>query len=174
MPPALSHYSTTVEVGSLKAQKVWYVEEESPLLDSLVSRMISLGIQPTRVEPSTLSTRETLDNTSSPESLVLIDGNWFSQHAGENVTLSFLKSVSSHYGKLVLVGGPTSVFFDALKNAGVYDFPAGRNPANGDSQLAGFRLKVFTTPTGSYESPSLLFSNTSDLNDLLEAVNSWS
>ncbi len=172
MPPTLSQYVRVVQVDNLKTQKVFYVDGESRLLDSLLLRIMSLDIRATRLEASSLSTNETLNNVSSPDSLVLLDGYWLLEHANENVTLSFLKFVSSHHGKLAVVERSTPVFFDALKNAGVYDFPQDMNPANGNSPLAGFRLKILTTPTGAqYESPWLLFSDTSNIDDLLEAVN---
>jgi hypothetical protein len=75
---------------------------------------------------------------------------------------------------MVMVGGATSKFFEALDRAGLYEIPVTetgivRNPAYFNPPLVGFRMK---TAEG-YAFPSLLFSCSTSVDNLEEGLVGW-
>ena len=170
-PQAVSHYfPPPPKIDQLLTHTIWYLPSSGGLLDSMTSRMRGLGITVTSLDPSKLTSNETLQQMNS-SSLVMMDGTWIGARTSDNSTLTFLRTAYLKGASLVAVGGPTSTFLDALKNAGVYSYVAGRNPAYMDPPLVGYRLKTASGFNPPY--PSILMSNTTDPDTLIDAVNSW-
>jgi len=92
-----------------------------------------------------LSEAATKVNASS---LVLFNSEWLVGKVGEVALTDFFKSVLPTQVKIVALGGPTSLLFDALEPARNGIFAEGRNPAYDNPQLAGYALKQATSPNG--------------------------
>jgi hypothetical protein len=113
-------------------------------------------------------------------SLVIFDGEWLSEHYEDSEVYVFLQKASRGRAKLVVVGGLTSKFLEALDKAGVEKLVAKdeegnvRNPAYDNPPLVGFRWKTEITPDGKlYQYPSILISNTDDVKTMIESLVGW-
>jgi len=128
----------------------------------------------------------------SEEMFVLFDGGWIEERVKDPNLHAFLRNAASRRVKLVAVGGNTSKFFEALYEAGVIDlatecdpeckcgcdFECGCdeiiiNPAYMNPPLVGYRMKEVEGPYGPYLGESLLFSNTNNVDVLIEALSEW-
>jgi hypothetical protein len=109
-----------------------------------------------------------------PEVVVIFGGEWFEQRIYDTALDDFLRLAWSRDAKLVMAGGTTSRFFEALDKAGILEIPvteAGevRNPAYDNPSVVGLGMKTVDGRTG----PSLLFSNTSSPEVLGESLVGW-
>ncbi len=110
-----------------------------------------------------------------PDSVIIFGGEWFEQRAYDNIGLSdFLRLASLQGAGMVMVGGATSAFFEALDMAGAYGIPAAgvwraRNPAHFNPPLAGLRMKT----VDGYVGPSFLFCDGSSPDVLQESLIGW-
>ncbi|MEM2088345.1 MAG: hypothetical protein QXF52_06705 [Thermoproteota archaeon] len=112
-------------------------------------------------------------------SLIVFDGEWLSEYYRDIGVHTLLREASRKGAKLVAVGGLTSKFLEALDEAGVNQLSRDeegdvRNPAYDNPPLVGFRLKTATTPDGKpYQYPSILASNTNDIQTMVESLVDW-
>jgi len=110
--------------------------------------------------------------------VVMFDGDWLEENL-ENYTFhDFLRKCVSERSKLTTVGGRTSLFFEALDKAEVnklYRDENGnsRNPAYFDPPLVGFKIVETTTPEGPNVYPSILISNTNNVDTMIQALFDW-
>jgi hypothetical protein len=110
----------------------------------------------------------------NPEVVIIFGGEWFEQRMCDTKLHDFLRLASSAGANLVMVGGTTSKFFEALDSAGVCEIPvteAGevRNPAYDNPPMVGLGTKT----VDGYTAPSLLFSYTTSPDILEESVTGW-
>lgn len=94
----------------------------------------------------------------NPEVVIVFGGEWFEGRIYDTGLHDFLRLASSQGASIVVAGGKTSKFFEALDRAGIYEIPATetgivRNPAYDNPPLVGFRMKT----ADGYTFPSLLF-----------------
>ena len=111
------------------------------------------------------------------EIVVVFGGEWFEQRVDDAELHGFLRLASSRGASIVMAGGTTSVFFEALDKARVYimavDEKTGeaRNPVHFNPPLVGFRKEV-AGHTGC--SPSFIFSSAGSSPDVLaESLAGW-
>lgn len=110
-----------------------------------------------------------------PEVVIIFGGEWFEGRVYDTELHDFLRLASSRGASIVMLGGATSKFFEALDRAGVYEIPVTetgivRNPAYLNPPLVGFRMKT----ADGYTFPSLLFGcgSVSDF-DPVESLTGW-
>jgi len=112
---------------------------------------------------------------------ILFDGVWLENHYNDTKTLEFIREVGLKGCKLVAVGGATSKLYPhAVILAGLEQVPPDMTAEEWatlneepDFPLIGFRLKVEETPEGPHTYPSILRSNTTDIDELIEALINW-
>jgi len=111
----------------------------------------------------------------NPEVVIIFGGEWFEGRVYDTELHDFLRLASSRGASMVMFGGTTSKFYEALDRAGVYKIPVTetgivRNPAYFNPPLVGFRMKT----EDRYTFPSLLFGcgSVSDL-DTVESLIEW-
>lgn len=110
----------------------------------------------------------------NPEVVIIFGGEWFEGRVYDTELHDFLRLASSRGASMVMVGGTTSKFFEALDMAGVYRIPVTetgevRNPAYDNPPLVGLKMKT----VGGHTGPSLLFSYTSSPDDFVESLIGW-
>jgi hypothetical protein len=107
-------------------------------------------------------------------SIVVFNSDWMQGKVGTAALTDFFKTILPSQVKIVAVGGPTSLLFDALKQARDGIFSGGRNPAYDNPPVAGYRLKQATGPDGApYFGDSFLMSYTGTAFDAADAIASW-
>jgi len=111
----------------------------------------------------------------SPDVVAVFGGEWFEERALDPDLYDFLSLASSRGASMVMAGGITSVFFEALDRAGVYimavdetTFEA-RNPGHNNPPVVGHRM----IEVGGHTGPSLLFSSGSSPDVLAKSVVKW-
>jgi len=109
-----------------------------------------------------------------PEDVVVFSGEWLEERALDPELHGFLSLTSSRGASIVMAGGTTSVFFEALDRSGVYGIPETetgevRNPAYFDPPLAGLK----TEGMGDNTWPVFLFSASSSVDVLAESLIDW-
>jgi hypothetical protein len=110
----------------------------------------------------------------NPEVVIIFGGEWFEGRIYDTELRDFLRLASSRRANMVMVGGTTSKFFEALDRAGVHEITVTetgivRNPAYFNPPLVGLKMKTVDGHTG----PSLLFSCTSSPADLVGSLIGW-
>jgi hypothetical protein len=110
----------------------------------------------------------------NPEVAIIFGGEWFEQRIYDTELHDFLRLASSRGATIVMVGGTTSKFFEALDRAGLYRIPITetgevRNPAYFNPPLVGFKMKT----VGGDTVPSFLFSCVSSPDVLEESLIEW-
>jgi len=110
----------------------------------------------------------------NPEVVIIFGGEWFEGRVYDTELHDFLRLASSRGANVVMVGGTTSKFFEALDRAGVHEIPVTetgevRNPAYDNPPLVGLKMKT----VGGHTGPSLLFSCTSSPDVLEESLIGW-
>lgn len=93
-----------------------------------------------------------------PEVVIIFGGEWFEGRVYDTELRDFLRLASDRGASLIMVGGTTSKFYEALDGAGIYEVPVTetgivRNPAYFNPPLVGFRMKT----VDGYTFPSLFF-----------------
>jgi hypothetical protein len=124
---------------------------------------------------------EAIDSTDIPEAvepgpdvIVIFGGQWFEQRMYETTLHDFLRAASSAGAGVVMAGGSTSKFLEALDRAGTLEIPVTetgqiRNPAYFDPPMVGVGSKT----GGGHVGPSLFFSDTSNPDVLAESLVRW-
>ncbi|MFU8796759.1 MAG: hypothetical protein ACNA7X_05655 [Dehalococcoidia bacterium] len=111
----------------------------------------------------------------SPDVVAVFGGEWFEERALDPELHGFLSLTSSRGTSMVMAGGITSVFFEALDRSGVYimavDEKTGeaRNPAHYNPLMVGRRMIEVDGHTG----PSLFFSSGSSPDVLAKSLVRW-
>jgi hypothetical protein len=110
----------------------------------------------------------------NPEVAIIFSGKWFEQRTYDSELRDFLSLASSGGASMVMVGGTTSKFLEALDIAGLFeiavsDTGTAMNPADDNPPLVGFRVKTVDGHTG----PSILISYGSGLDDFEESLIGW-
>jgi hypothetical protein len=107
-------------------------------------------------------------------SIVIFNSDWLKGMGGAAALTDFFKTILPSQVKIVALGGPTSLLFDALKQARDGIFSEGRNPAYDNPPLAGYKLKRVTGPDGApYYGDSFLMGYTETAFDAADAIASW-
>ncbi|KXA91569.1 hypothetical protein AKJ63_00640 [candidate division MSBL1 archaeon SCGC-AAA259D18] len=110
--------------------------------------------------------------------IVAFDSKWVQANVDNSKFHGFLKNAASKRIGLVAIGGDTSKLFRALHLAGVHKFgrenkDSGnfiyRNPAHNDPPMVGYKLM----DDGEHTYPSILISNSREIDELVEALRSW-
>jgi hypothetical protein len=122
-------------------------------------------------ELANLSAAATRVNGSS---IVVFNSDWLSGKVGAVALTDFLKTILPSQVKIVALGGPTSLLFDALQQARAGLFAEGRNPAYDDPPLAGYRLRQAVGPDGaSYYGDSFLVGYTRAALAAADSIATW-
>lgn len=108
------------------------------------------------------------------EVVIVFGGEWFEQRICDTQLGDFLKLAWSRGAKLLVAGGATSKFFEALDKAGILEIPVTetgevRNPAYDNPPLVGLKMKT----VGGYSGPSLFFSCGPTADDLEQGLAGW-
>lgn len=160
--------------------KVWYVGGTNPVFNTVLARVQAFapGLL-AKLDPSTLTASDQLPISQTATSMVLFDSDYLNAHSGDAQVQRILKTGLAGV-QLVAIGGSTSKFFEMLNTNGVHPLfanPDGtlRNPDLLNAPEVGFALKTQATADGRLVSyPSILISNSSDPNDLTNALETWS
>jgi len=107
----------------------------------------------------------------NPEVVIIFGGEWFEGRICDTALHDFLRLTSSRGASMVMVGGTTSKFFEALDRAGVHEIPITetgevRNPAYFKPPLVGLRMMTVDGHTA----PSLLLGCASSPDVLEESL----
>ena len=110
----------------------------------------------------------------NPEVVIIFGGEWFGQRICDTELHNFLGLASSRGASMVMAGGTTSRFFEALDRAGiskllVTETGIVRNPAHDNPPLVGLKMKT----VGGHTGPSFLFSYGSTPDVLEESLTEW-
>src|SRR5207249_6449619 len=130
--PTVTENGVVVFVGSESG----FAGEASAILKSRFS-----GPTVEVTELANLSAAATRVNGSS---VVVFNSDWLTGKVGAVALTDFFKAILPSQVKLVALGGPTSLLFDALKWARDGIVAEGRNPAYDNPPLAGYKLKQAT------------------------------
>ena len=103
----------------------------------------------------------------NPEVIIIFGGEWFGQRIRDTELHNFLRLASSRGASMVMAGGTTSKFFEALDRAGISEIV--RNPAHDNPPLVGLKMKTVDGHTG----PSFLFSCEGSPDVLVESLIDW-
>lgn len=109
-----------------------------------------------------------------PRVVIVFGGEWFEQRVYDARLNDFLDLALSRGAKLVMAGGTTFKFFEALDKAGIYEIPVTetgevRNPAHDNPPLVGLKMKT----EGGHTAPSLFFSYGTTPDVLEEGLAGW-
>jgi len=110
----------------------------------------------------------------NPEVVIIFGGEWLEGRVYDTKLHDFLSLASSQGANMVMAGGTTSKFFEALDRAGLYRIPVTetgmvRNPAYDNPPLVGLKMKT----VGGHTGPSFLFSCGSSPDLLEESLIGW-
>jgi hypothetical protein len=147
------------KVATLQARQEWYIPGNNLLFNHTISRLQSLNVSVKPLDPSL--SNQTLSRIVTPGSVIILDSAWIASRVNDNQALTFLRIVIGGGARVVAIGDQTSALFDALKNAGLFNFDQGRNPG------------YYNPPMAGYYPSHLLFSNTTDVDTLIDALNQW-
>ena len=107
-------------------------------------------------------------------SLVVFNSDWLMGKVGAVALTEFFKTILPSQVKIVALGGPTSLLFDALKQARDGIFSGGRNPAYDDPTLAGYMLKQGIGPDGTaHYGDSILVGYPADAQSAADSISTW-
>ena len=122
-------------------------------------------------ELANLSAAATLVNRSS---VVVFNSDWLTGKVGAVALTDFFKTILPSQVKIVALGGPTSLLFDALKQARDGIFSEGRNPAYDNPPLAGYKLKQATSWDGTaYYGNSILVGYPASAQSVADSISNW-
>lgn len=108
---------------------------------------------------------ETLKLPDPKSTVTIFDGLWVKRKVSDEGFHEFLADLSSAGILLVTIGGDTSSFYDALKEAGVHHFAPGRNPVYFDPPVVGYK-KIG-------DAEGVLVCNSDDISDIIQAILFW-
>jgi len=161
------------EIQDLHGYTVVYVGEGNNISIPVVIKMWCLGAQ-------VILLREIPESMELNDSfIVMFDTEWIQEKIDDTRLHDFLRNAAPKEVKLVVIGGNTSKFFEALDKAGVYEIPVTetghvRNPAYNNPPLAGLKMKKAYYPNGyEYLYPSMLCSGTNNTSTLVKALIEW-
>jgi len=107
-------------------------------------------------------------------SVVVFNSDWLTGKVGAVALTDFFKTILPLQVKIVALGGPTSLFFDALKQARDGIFAEGRNPAYDNPPLAGYKLKQATGWYGTaYYGDSILVGYEPNAQSAADSISNW-
>ena len=160
--PTMSENGVIVFVGP----QAGFAGETLALLESHFS-----GPTVVIVEVANLSAAATRVNGSS---IVVFNSVWLMGRVGAVALTDFFKTILPSQVRIVALGGPTSLLFEALKQARGGIFSEGRNPAYDNPPLAGYRLKQAAGWDGTpYYGDSILLGNTATALDAADSIVNW-
>ena len=160
--PTVTENGVVVFVGSESG----FAGETSAILKSRFS-----GPTVEVTELANLSAAATRVNGSS---VVVFNSDWLTGKVGAVALTDFFKTILPSQVKLVALGGPTSLLFDALKWARDGIVAEGRNPAYDNPPLAGYKLKQATGWDGTvYYGDSILVGVEPDANSAANSISNW-
>ena len=107
-------------------------------------------------------------------SIVVFNSDWLMGKVGAVALTDFFTTILPLQVKIVALGGPTSLLFDALKQARDGIFAEGRNPASDNPPLAGYMLKQATSWDGTaYFGDSILAGYEPDPQSVADSISNW-
>ena len=160
--PTVSENGVVVFIGS----KSGFAGETLAILKSRFS-----GPTVEVTELANLSAAATLVNRSS---VVVFNSDWLTGKVGAVALTDFFTTILPLQVKIVALGGPTSLLFDALKQARDGIFAEGRNPASDNPPLAGYMLKQATSWDGTaYFGDSILAGYEPDPQSVADSISNW-
>lgn len=107
-------------------------------------------------------------------SIVVFNSDWLTGKVGAVALTDFFKTILPLQVKIVALGGPTSLLFDALKQARDGIFAEGRNPAYDNPPLAGYMLKQATSWDGTaYYGDSILVGFPESAQSAVDSISNW-
>jgi hypothetical protein len=150
-----------------------FVGAESGFAGETLARLESIFVGPSLklADLAYLSEATTFANGSS---IVVFNSDWLVGKVRQAALTDFFKAILPTQVKIVALGGPTSLLFDALQQARPGIFPEERNPGYDDPPLAGYRLRQAKNFDGSpYFVESILIGRPSSAAEAVDPIATW-